>query len=149
MSAYEVLSVLVMLVFGVLCTRMSPRVWRNEFGWNPDRPASFWPWGRTLWRGFIRVIPLGGPLMLAIAPGYGLDNAGVDGAAATTIVAASVTLGLLILSLCVGAFLFNRPKWAVAPHLRHQQGAVGEWRGRTSEPTPPPAEQPPIRLSGD
>ncbi len=52
---------------------------------------------------------------------------------------------LFALMPCV--FLFNRPRWAVVPHLRHQHGAIAEWSGQQSAPTPEPGKTPGFPLS--
>ncbi len=147
MSVYEIAITGILLVFGLRGAWLLPRFWRNELGWDPDRPPSFWRWGLTSWRGLVRTNVLAVPMFLAGAPGYALDSAAIDGSGAGTVVVVSYVIGAAILGgLMPGVFLFNRPRWAVVPHLRHQHGAIAEWRGKRSAPTPEPAQTPGLPL---
>ena len=139
MGIYELAVTAAGLALGVGGAWQLPQLWRNERGWHPDRPPAYWAWGTAAWRGLVRLTPLSAPAFLALTPAYGLDAAGADGAVAEIVIAIGAAVGVVVVGLLAPAvFLFNRPKWAVVPHLRHQSGAIAEWRGRRSEPTPPP-----------
>lgn len=147
MSVYEILITGILLLGGLRSAWVLPRIWRNELGWDPDRSPAFWGFDLASWRGLVRCSFLAGPMFLAAAPGYALDSAGADGAWAEILVvlSAAVTVPILFVVMpCV--FLFNRPRWAVVPHLRHQHGAIAEWRGKRSASTPEPARTPGLRL---
>ena len=118
--------------------RALPRVWRNELNWanGPDDPPRTWVLGPALWRGCLRVVPVGflmsGPLALGLI-GMRVDSPIVEavGAAGIAVVAVLMLVGGTIT-------FFNVPKLLVAPHMRHQPGAIGEWMGEPVRPTEPP-----------
>jgi hypothetical protein len=124
-----------------------PRIWRNEIGFDSDRPPVFWPLGAPTWRALVRTAPLGPPLFLGVVPGYPLDNTGASGPVVDAVVAVSVIVGCLVLAVLAPAVaLFARPKRLIAPHLRHQCGLIAAWRGQRPRRTPPPDVQPGIPL---
>ncbi len=69
MSVYEIAVTAIMVLGGLRCVWVLPRFWRNELGWDPDRPPAFWSWGLTSWRGLVRSSILAGPMLLVAAPG--------------------------------------------------------------------------------
>lgn len=147
MSPYEIAISIGLLLGGLRGVWVLPRIWRNELGWASDRPPAFWWLGITSWRGLVRASILAIPIFLAIAPGYALDKANAAGSWAEILVGVSAAVGgVMLFVLAPGVFLFNRPRWAVVPHLRHQQGAIAEWRGERSDPTPEPTQTPPFPL---
>lgn len=130
-------------VFGAVGITRLPRIWRNEVGWDSDRPPVHWPFGVPSWRGLVRATPFSFPIFLVAAPVYALDKADASGPLADAIVAVGAAVGAVLLFIVVPAvFLFARPKRLIAPHLRHQCGAVAEWRGQRPRRTPPPDVQP-------
>ena len=138
MSGLEIVAVIFCLAGFGLWVLVSPRIWRNEWkwAWSPDQVPAGWPYGGPSWRAFARLTPLGG-VALGVLPLTFLVSrfdAGWAKLASDVLIGASMLLFLLIVTVS----LFNRPKFAVAPHLRHQPGLLDEWRG-----TPPPPTQPP------
>jgi len=123
MSAGLVVSVIVCFVAFALSLVIGPRIWRNkwDYAWDPAG-------GGAMWRGFVRITPIGGPVLgmtglVAVIHWLGDGRQTASFAVASVIwVAMLVVVGTIV--------LFNRPKWMVAPHLRRQPGAVGEWLGR-------------------
>lgn len=146
LTTYQAAIALCAVALGLRGAWVLPRLWRNELGWNPDRPPAFWVFDLTAWRGLVRASILATPLFLGIAPGYVLDNAGTQGGFATGLIVVSVLVAVSLGCVAVAVFLFNRPKWAVVPHLRHQSGAIAEWRGKRSAPTPAPSQTPGLPL---
>jgi hypothetical protein len=138
MSLPPVLATAIVLVGFGLWLRFGRRVWRNEWqwAWNPDQVPAWWGYGGPLWRGFVRVSPLSGAslgLLALAAVLLSLDH--------PTIYAVGQGVGFLavvVLGLAALIVLFNRPQSLVAPHLRHQPGALAEWRGKEVLPTEPP-----------
>jgi len=143
LTIYETVITLGLAALGLRSAWVSPRVWRNELGWDPDRPVVFWAFGLAAWRGLVRAQIAAIPMLLALTPGYALDNAGAEGPLAQAVLVVSGVVGGTLLFIVAPAIvLLNRPKWAVVPHLRHQSGAIAEWRGKRSAPTPAPAQTP-------
>lgn len=139
------------VALGVRGIWVLPRLWRNEQGWDPDRPPAtwsfgFWSLGVTSWRGLVRCNILAIAIFLFFPPGYALDNAGADGTLAEIVIAASMAISGALAVMMVSVFLFNEPKRVVVPHLRHQHGAIAEWLGEDSAPTPAPTRTPPVPL---
>lgn len=122
----------------------APRVWRNERGMDADSPPANWMWGRPAWRGFVRGVSLVLPLemtllsltLLTVAISGG-DDAGLS--MLSSVLACFTTFVIIAGHGCAG--LLNRPKWLVAPHLRHQPGMIAEIFGAPVENTPPPGGQ--------
>lgn len=111
--------------------RNLPRIWRHELR-TFDRMNPYWPWGETLWRGWVRMMPLGVIAMTILLP---LGTAGFvvpedpTGPFVRPLWWVLPVLGALALFwvLAAGVVLLNRPKRLVAPHLRSQPGALEEW----------------------
>ena len=147
LTIYEAFITLILVAGGLRGLWIAPRLWRNELGWDPDHPPALWAFGLAAWRGLVRTNIMTIPLFLAAAPGYALDNSGTEAALAQTVIIVSAAVGVTLLFILGPAVvLFNRPKWAVVPHLRHQSGAIAEWRGKRSAPTPAPAQTPGLPL---
>jgi hypothetical protein len=51
------LAALLLLACGV-GLRNLPKIWSGESTY-PELPAPWWPWGKALWRGYVRYIPVG------------------------------------------------------------------------------------------
>ena len=99
------------------------KVWRGEEeGMNPDRPSSFWPFGLALWRGWVRLGPASALIvLLACATAVALD-------AEVRWLSLPLSIAFLAaIALFLSIVLFARPKWAIAPSLRSQPGALVEW----------------------
>jgi len=136
-----------LVAFGLRFAWVAPRLWRNDLGWDPDRPPAFWALGLTWWRGLVRCSFLAGPMFLIGAPGYALDKSGAGGSLVDAAIVVSAAIGAFVLFVLMpGVFLFNKPRWVVVPHLRHQHGALAEWRGKRSAPTPAPGVTPRVPL---
>jgi hypothetical protein len=128
--AYAIAMTVGALVFVPLCIKGIRVLWRrpvDAFG----EPLAWWVWGAPLWRGYVRGMAAVGAtfvvdllLILLVIWGPGGDAVLLAIAAALVL---SLTAGLV---LAVTIALFNRPRWAVPPHLRGQPGAVREWRPR-------------------
>ena len=139
-----VLILLLALMFGASLRML--RVWRDS---NTSERIfktmrSWWFWGDPLLRGWIRALPVG------LIGGWLLVDSMIAAAAlATETITSGVGFGILTL-LVIGLFvslgmvatimLFNRPRFAVPPHLRDQPGAVAEWRGSGSRRRRPSAQ---------
>jgi hypothetical protein len=131
-----VLTLLMLVMIGA-SLRM-PNIWSDEQ--MSDRlfktMRSWWPWGEPLLRGWIRALPaglMGGWLLVAativaamVATEKLASSPGFGG------LAILVFLVFLSLGTVASIVLFNRPSFAVPPHLRSQTGAVSEWRGARS-----------------
>ena len=118
------------VVFVPLSTRGAMRLWRNETRIYDGTPA-WWLWGDTLWRAYVRTLSALGltfaiDLVLIVGLLWGPDST------ATILVLGIPLLATMAIAavLAVGIALFNRPRAAVPPHLRHEGGAVDEWRAR-------------------
>jgi hypothetical protein len=81
------------------------------------------------------------PAVFVIAvPLFVVQSTGVHGGAWEVV---REIAGLVICAVVVAGawvWLFNRPKWLVAAHLRHQPGAIAEFFGErvARSPTPQP-----------
>jgi hypothetical protein len=135
MSAGLVVSVIVCFVAFAMSLVVGPRIWRNEWGYAWD-PAG----GGAISRGFARTTPISGPALGMTGLLAVIDWLGDGRTTAIFAVASAIWVAMLVAAVTI--VLFNRPKWLVAPHLRRQPGAVGEWLGRKVEPTPAPRHRP-------
>jgi hypothetical protein len=137
-AAAIVLDVLVVLTTAAILVS-ARRAWRNEQPWlDPDAPRA-WTGGLPSWRGWVRVQAVIVPTVFVIAaPLFVIQSTGVGGGAWDTVraVAGLVICGVLLAGARV--WLFNRPRWLVAPHLRHQPGMIAESLGERCAPTPLP-----------
>jgi hypothetical protein len=132
---WVVLALMVLLT--VVASTGLRRYWRGEIGFS-QRAPSWWIYPDAIWRGYLRTMALaaiGLWLMLIIVAGgwiagaeklAPLDAIGARWFAALVLVLAGV-LGVVFLLLAT-VVLFNWPKFVVPPYLRHQPGAVTEWR---------------------
>jgi hypothetical protein len=138
------LTLLLLLMFGASLRLLN--IWRNSQMSERifKRMRSWWLWGDPLLRGWVRALAvglIGGWLLVASTIAAAL--------LATETVTSSVGFGFLTL-LVIGLFvslgmvatimLFNRPRFAVPPHLRDQPGAVAEWRASGSRRRRPSAQ---------
>lgn len=139
------------LVLILLLAVMLGASWRMAKIWKDSRMAdrifktmrSWWLWGDVLLRGRIRALPVG------LAGGWLLVASMIVAAAlATETMGFSLGFGLLALLVfllfvslgrVVSVMLFNRPSFAVPPHLRDSSGALNEWRGPRSRRRRPSA----------
>jgi hypothetical protein len=136
----------VLVVLVVLVARRAPKVWRNEIGYSSDDPPARWRWGLASWRGYQRTTA--GVFPLIWCPGALLVVAStISGPAWVQSLVAVLALvpGAVFVIGLPAVWLFNRPKWLVAPHLRHQPGAIAEFFGAHVAPTPPPERPPPFQ----
>jgi hypothetical protein len=138
MSLLTALALAVCFVAFALWVRFGRRVWRNEWkwAWNPDEVPVWWDHGGPLWRGFVRVSPVCGGLIGLLAAAAVLLSFDDPLIYAIGQFVGALAVGGLGLPACI--VLFNRPKTLVAPHLRHQPGALAEWGGAEVLPTEPP-----------
>jgi hypothetical protein len=128
---------LLMATFATVALRKG---WRNEGPLDTDKPSLRWPGSLAAWRGHVRCQSVCGPVALLLGTAaVVIDRAG-GSADAPHIVAAMVGLPVAILVFVAMPFvyLFNKPKWLVAPHLRHQPGRISEALGDPVRPTPAP-----------
>lgn len=143
MGPIEVILVVVGLGVGLLAIPIGRRVWANEWRWayDPNNVPAAWPYGAALWRGLTRIHLLGiiampvGALML-------LFDQGFDGQAAAVLATAFAVALVAVVVAGWSVILLNRPTFLVPPHLRQQPGALREWRGAPTKPTPRPAHRP-------
>jgi len=136
MSLGEILIGAVAAAVGIRGLMILPRVWRNEwYGPHPDRPFSGWPFGIALWRGFVRSGPLGAVFAIFAALVWFLGKGSSDPALDTVADVLAVITFFILFPIGGAVTLFNRPKWVVVPYLRHQPGAIAEWRGASVEPS--------------
>jgi hypothetical protein len=127
---------LAMFVAGLVIGR---RVWRNEWRWqafHPDRVPDWWPYGDALWRGWLRLTVVGWIVVSLI--GIGLPLIQAKEGPLMTIGTVLACLAFVFLLMAIPIVLWNRPRVLVIPWLRHQPGALAEWRGADVPPTPPP-----------
>jgi hypothetical protein len=115
--------------------------WAMNIGkvWNERRadsrfaePPDTWLYGRALWRGTYRLIPLLGPIFLLGLVLFVLERSDANGPFADALYTALGPLALVMFVLLFSIVLFNSPKRLVAPHLRSEPGVLKEWfsRGR-------------------
>jgi hypothetical protein len=139
----DVLLELFLVAITVTGVALLPRMWRNDAGFHSDQPHPVWPWGKRTWRAMTRCVPLCFPIFAIGAVWYPIDlSIDQDGTAheiGTYVFGIPIVANLVAL---VTVFLFNRPKFLVAPHHRHQKGLVLELFGRRSAPTPAPRRPP-------
>ena len=129
----DVALLLFMSAGALLAVRQLPRIWTHRTTFYDVVPR-WWPWGGALWRGWVRSLPLGVVLGCALvalfAVGFflGPPEPGPFGLVAPLWYATAVLLVVFgyVALLCTIA-LFNWPKAAVPPHLRHEPGALQEW----------------------
>ncbi len=121
-----------LLVITVAAFRNLPRVWRHEFR-HFDRAPAYWPWGAALWRGFVRMMPVGvvgcavlliGTVVLLLIPE---EPSGPFVRPYWAVVPSLIACALPLAGM-LGVVLFNRPRAIVPPHLRAQPGALAEWQ---------------------
>jgi hypothetical protein len=138
MSLPIVLATAVCLGAFALWLRFGRRVWRNEWkwAWNPDQVPDWWDYGGPLWRGFVRISPVSGASLGLLALAAVLLS--FDHPTIYAVGQGVAFLAVVVLGLAGVIVLFNRPRSLVAPHLRHQPGALAEWRGQEALPTEPP-----------
>lgn len=119
-----------------------PRMWRDDYEWSWDRrgPPYGWALGAAMWQGSARGTPVSWALVGLSIPALVLLRVSEETGALQA--AFDVVLVAWCACLCMGftVVLFNRPKWAVVPHLRHQPGVVVVWwrqlRGRGTDDAP-------------
>lgn len=129
----DLLAVLILtLIGGVAAITLRP-VWRNDLGHDPDHPPGWWVMGVALWRGFVRLNVIATPLMLTGAAFLAAFYWGPFWLAIALWVPTAFLMGAVA---TIG--LFARPKFLIAPHLRHQPGAIAEWMGKPVSSTEPP-----------
>lgn len=136
MRTLDLVGVGAAVLFVVAGSVLMPSIWRNERGHDPDRPPAMWGFGIVLWRATVRLVPLSVPACL-VGVAVVLTGAGGDESPSPVSLIAGFA-SLVLLALIFSVALFNRPKSIVAPHLRHQPGALAEWLGQAPAPTPPP-----------
>jgi hypothetical protein len=130
----------------VVTARQAPKVWRNEIGYSADDPPPSWLWGPASWRGYHRALT--GAALLFWCPAAAAMVAATVSRPGWVDVLSQVAFGLAGVALLIGVpavWLFNRPKWLVAPHLRHQPGAIAEFFGAAVAPTLPPERPSPLQ----
>lgn len=146
MTVGVILLDLFMVVTMVAIVASSRRAWRNEHPWlDTDLPVR-WRGGLPSWRGWVRVQGIVAPVVVVIGvPLVVIQSTGISGGAWE--IARAIASIAVCVDLVFGArvWLFNRPKWLVAPHLRHQPGMLAELGGDRCQPTPSP---PPRRRRG-
>lgn len=136
MSAVDWVAFAVVLAIVAGGFRNLPRVWRHEFR-HFDRTPPYWPWGAALWRGFVRMMPMGvvGCAVLVIVAVVLLltpeEPSGPFVRPYWAVVPCLVALGVVFAGM-LSVVLVNRPRVIVPPHLRGQPGALAEWRERQS-----------------
>lgn len=140
MSVVLLLVDVLMLTATVAVVRSSRMAWRNEHPWlDPDLPRVWWYGGRPSWRGWVRTQSVVAPAVFVVAaPLFVVGSTGVSGGAFETVEAVAGLLLCAIVVVGARVWLFNRPKWLVAPHLRHQPGMLAELGGERCQPTPTP-----------
>ena len=122
---------------------IGPRIWRNEWRWQAFRPhevPAWWMYGGALWRGWLRLTVVAW-LEVSLL-GISLPLTRLESGPLRTAGLVAAFLAFAVLLLAVPIVLFNRPRFLVVPWLRHQPGAIAEWRGAQVPPTPPPGVGP-------
>lgn len=128
-NAIDVVVIGVLVALFILWFRRLPEFWHGErkSPWDPDETPGSWPYGAALWGGFVRLTPISGALIGVIAVLFAALRAG-NAAWLLSIQIVFSVLFMLALGAAVTIVLFNRPSWAVVPHLRDRPGALSEWR---------------------
>ena len=139
MSIGVILFDALMLVTMAAVIASSRRAWRNEHPWFDTDCRVRWSGGYPSWRGWVRVQGVIAPTVFAGgAVIFVVQSTGVHGGAWEAARAIAGLVLFVVLGAGAGVWLFNRPKWLVAPHLRHQPGMVAELLGERCKPTPTP-----------
>lgn len=89
-----------------------------------------------MWRSFVRAYPATTLTFAVGVPVLIVEKFIDDGPVREFADSAGIVVAVACL-LLLGVILYNRPKFLVAPHHRHQQGLLGELGGLKSGPTPP------------
>lgn len=134
LSAVQMVALIVMAVLAVAGVLLLPRIWRGDLASTyDDASRDVWLWGEPLRRGFIRGLHLGilGTIVLVFLVFTTADLEPTESVG--PVAGTAVGLFFVLLALSGSVVLFNRPRWAVPPHARHQPGAVHEWRARLRE----------------
>lgn len=134
MSLYGAGLIFVTGFFGLLYPVLVRKVWRGGSALRGDHPPEWWFLGVPIWRGNARAFVATIPLVLLMCVGaiiaeFGGQQAYDPGMA----VAAAGLLGLFLVQLPI--VFFNRPRFAVPPHLRDEPGALAEMRARRRRAT--------------
>lgn len=93
-----------------------------------DRPPAAWPYSEALWKGWVRSLAA---QELAFTAGvalvlYGMWGPSDKGVGRVVVIAVLAVAGAGVL-LAITVAYFNRPRFAVPPHLRSQPSAIAEW----------------------
>lgn len=114
----------------VVATLQLPKIWRGTSS-ALDPVPSWWLWGRALWFGLRRMIPLAVALGWVVMGLLWFPSAGKAPEALTdqelAIAAAAMGLFFMIGALMTSVVLFNRPRTLVPPRWRAEPGALREW----------------------
>ncbi len=143
MSPLDWIAFGIFVLIAVGAVRLLPRTWRHELK-QFDRMPSWWPWGKALWRGWLRMMPISTVAMVVgvvVYAGLLLVPEAPSGpfvrpywAVVPALAALAIVFGMMLTVV-----LFNWPKRVVPPHLRSQPGAIEEWwRRRRGRPTSSP-----------
>src|SRR3712207_3935949 len=106
-------------------------MWSNEWGdarQDTDHPPSWWYHGPALWRGAMRAQPACCVGCLALGALAVVDRLWSGG----IVPQVAAALGILWLAATIVGLttaISSEPKWAIAPHLRHQPSLRDERRG--------------------
>ncbi len=142
LDAGSAIGLVVVLALGAMGIKGVPALWRDEVDYFHAVPPS-WVWSDALWRGWVRALPSSGVIAIPLFLLAGVALAAADGSAMQA-ACGYATFGLLAVFLLNTAAisLFARPKFVIAPPLRSQPGAIGEWlhpggRARADDETEP------------
>jgi hypothetical protein len=119
-----------------------PKWWRNERGLHTETPPPSWPWSIAFWHALCRIwMPLAISFLIIIPPAVATDFA-TEG---PVFVASNILLalgGAMWVFVIPSAWLYNRPRFLLAPHHRNLPGWLAERRGAPVPHVPEPAKPP-------
>jgi uncharacterized membrane protein len=128
-NAFPALFVVVFIVISIVGITRLPTLWK-ETPRRSARAPTWWLWGDSLWRGWMRALPAGtvSAALLGLSCCFGFLSTATSGEvhdAAWRIFAvlfvSAIFIPIVIMPLII---LVNRPKFVVAPHLRKQKGLI-------------------------
>jgi hypothetical protein len=125
-SVWGWLVVVLFAALAGLALRNIPGFWRGESRYW-DKPQPWWPWGETLWRGYVRFMPtavVNGVVLLLVYVVFAVVRVN------DLPLPFKVFVFLWVAESFVTLFsipLFNWPKAFVPPSLRHERGPILAW----------------------
>lgn len=123
-----------------MATSQAGKIWRGSGAIGAGVPG-WWVWGRSLWRAYVRGMPVSiafgwliPPTLVLLGLSAGAESSAVGEALAMLFVSGILVFLILVLSIA----LFNWPSALVPPALRSDRGVASEPSDRGA---PPPSSE--------